>query len=268
MNIVPFKCLIVTYSIGASNKLNALVLYSLTIILASIILAPSYLKASGSAPTFFQTDSSPYGTPYSEWLKNWWQWWIGIPNDDHPFTNYDSKTCPIHQNGSVWFLPDVEPKGQATHASVQYSCEIPKGKAIFFPLSQASCWLGNPEFKRYSNKLAPNPESDEELKICAIQPQDNTNILYVRVDGTNLDTTKIPRATSSFYNVTVPTNAVQGIFEFGPPGTSRGITNGYSLFLAPLPVGQHIIEFKVVDHLAGPTSEPVIREGKYTVFVK
>jgi hypothetical protein len=35
-----------------------------------------------------------------------------------------------------------------------------------------------------------------------------------------------------------------------------------------MPVGQHIIEFKVVDHLAGPISEPVIRQGKYTVFVK
>jgi hypothetical protein len=255
-------------TIASNNLKTVFVLCCLTIIFISIVLMPSSIKAVSSAPTFFRTNSSPYGTPYSEWLKNWWQWWIGIPNDQHPFTNYDSKTCPVHQMGPVWYLPDVEPKGQATHASVQYSCNIPQGKAIFFPLSQASCWLGNPEFKRFSNKLAPNPESDQELKICAIQPQDNTNILYVRVDGTNLDTSKIPRATSNFYNVTVPPDAVKGIFEFGPPGTSRGITNGYSLFLAPLSVGQHTIEFKVVDHLAGPTSEPVIREGKYTVFVK
>jgi len=255
-------------TIASNNLKTVFVLCCLTIIFISIVLMPSSIKAVSSAPTFFRTNSSPYGTPYSEWLKNWWQWWIGIPNDQHPFTNYDSKTCPVHQKGPVWYLPDVEPKGQATHASVQYSCNIPQGKAIFFPLSKASCWLGNPEFKRFSNKLAPNPESDQELKICAIQPQDNTNILYVRVDGTNLDTSKIPRATSNFYNVTVPPDAVKGIFEFGPPGTSRGITNGYSLFLAPLSVVQHTIEFKVVDHLAGPTSEPVIREGKYTVFVK
>jgi hypothetical protein len=84
----------------------------------------------------------------------------------------------------------------------------------------------------------------------------------------NLDITKIPRATTSFYNVTVPSDAVRGLFDFGPPGTSRGISDGYSLFLAPLPVGKHVIEFKVVDHLSGPTSEPIIREGKYTVFIK
>jgi hypothetical protein len=92
--------------------------------------------------------------------------------------------------------------------------------------------------------------------------------LYVRVDGVNLDTTKIPRATTSFYNVTVPSNAVTGLFDFGPPGTSRGISDGYSLFLAPLPVGKHVIEFKVVDHLSGPTSEPIVRQGDYTVSIK
>ena len=92
--------------------------------------------------------------------------------------------------------------------------------------------------------------------------------MYVRVDGKNLDTTKIPRATTSFYNVTVPSNAVTGIFDFGPPGTSRGIADGYSLFLAPLTAGNHIIEFKVVDHLSGPTSPGVTRQGTFPVLIK
>ena len=236
--------------------------------LTSVILTPSYIKASSNNPTFYQKDSSPYGLPYAEWLKVWWQWWLGIPNNEHPFVNYDSKTCSVHQQGSVWFLPDVEPKGQTTHASVEFSCEIPNDKSILFPLSQSSCWLGNPEFKRFTNKLAANPQADQELKTCAISPQDNTNLLYVRVDGVNLDITKVPRATTSFYNVTVPSNAVTGLFDFGPPGISRGISDRYNLFLAPLSVGKHIIEFKVVDHLSGPTSEPIIREGKYTVFIK
>jgi len=49
--------------------------------------------------------------------------------------------------------------------------------------------------------------------------------------------------------------------------SSRGIADGYSLFFSPLPIGKHNIEFKVVDHLSGPTSEPIIREGNYTVFI-
>jgi hypothetical protein len=150
---------------------------------------------------------------------------------------------------------------------VQYSCEIPKGKAIFFPLSTSSCWLNNPEFKKYSNKLAPDPQADEALKTCAVSPQDY-NHSFVRIDGTPLDITTLDRATTSFYNVTVPRDSVKGLFDFGPAGTSRGISDAYILFLQPLPVGKHVIEFSVTDHLAGPTSELIKRDGNYTVFVK
>lgn len=83
-----------------------------------------------------------------------------------------------------------------------------------------------------------------------------------------MDITNLNRTTTSFYNVKVPPNAVKGLFDFGPPGTSRGITDAYILFLPPLPVGKHVIEFSVTDHLAGPTSELIKRDGKYTVFIK
>jgi hypothetical protein len=239
----------------------------LTAVLSLIILAPSFISASNNAPVLFHKGSSPYGTPYSEWLKNWWQWWLSIPNDQHPFPKYDPKTCSVHQQGPVWYLPDVEPTGQLTHASVTYSCEIPKGKAIFFPLSQSSCWLANPEFKKFSNKLAPNPESDQALKTCAVSPQD-FNHSVVKIDGVPIDPSKLDRVTTNFYNVTVPPIAVKGLFDFGPPGTSRGIADGYVLFVPPLPVGKHTIEFTVTDHLAGPTSELIKRDGTYIVSVK
>jgi hypothetical protein len=245
-----------------------LILICLTVILPLIILTPSYIKASGNELMFFRKDSSPYGIPYSEWLKIWWHYWVGIPNNEHPAVNYDSKTCSVHQQGPVWFLPDVVAKGNDPYTLREFSCEIPKDKAIFFPLSQSSCWLGNPEFKDVRNKLASDPKVDADLKTCAVSPQDYTQFPYVRIDGKNLDTTKLDRATTSFYNVTVPSNPVTSIFDFGPPGTSRGIADGYSLFLSPLHVGKHLIEFKAVDQLAGPASPKLTREGKYTVFIK
>ncbi len=246
---------------------NASIFVCLTVMLLLIILTPSYINAASKALMPFRKDSSPYGTPYSEWLKNWWQWWIGMSDNEHPFPNYDPKKCSVHQQGPVWYLPDVEPQGQLTHASVKYSCEIPKGNAILFSLSSSSCWLGNPEFKKYSNKLAPDPSADQALKTCAISPQDNTH-LSVRIDGILLDTTKLDRATTSFYNVTVPPNAVKGLFDFGPPGTSRGIADGYVLFMPPLPVGKHTIEFSVTDNLAGGPSELIKRDGTYNVIIK
>jgi len=239
----------------------------LVAIFSLVIVTPSYINAASSPSVPFQKDSSPYGIPYSEWLKNWWLWWIGIPNNEHPFPKYDPKTCMVHQQGPVWYLPDVEPTGQLTHASVKYSCDIPKDKAIFFPLSQSSCWLANPEFKKYSNKLASNPDSDQDLKTCAVSPQDFTHAV-VRIDGTEIDPAKLDRITTNFYNVTVTPNALKGLFDFGPPGTSRGIADGYALFLPPLSVGNHTIEFTVTDHLAGPMSELIKRDGVYTLSIK
>src|SRR5919108_4370007 len=63
----------------------------------------------------------------------------------------------------------------------EFSCEIPKGKAILFPLSTASCWLGTPEFNDISDKLSPNPKADADLKTCAISPQDLTQLEYIRI---------------------------------------------------------------------------------------
>ena len=42
-------------------------------------------------------------------------------------------------------------------------------------------------------------------------------------DITKLDITKLDKATTSFYNVTVPLDAVKGLFDFGPAGTFRGV---------------------------------------------
>lgn len=125
--------------------------------------------------------------------------------------------------------------------------------------NSSSLSTSNPEFKKYSNKLAPNPESDQAVRMCAISPQDFTHAV-VPVDGMDIDPTKLDRATTNFYNVTVPSNAVKSLFDFGPPGTSRGIADSYVLFLPPLTVGKHTIEFAVTDHLAGPTSELIKRD--------
>ena len=247
---------------------NTLILICLSAILSLMILTPSHSNAFGSDPEFFRKGSSPYGIPFSEWPRIWWQYWVGIPNNQHPGVDYDPKKCSVNQQGPVWFLPDVVAKGNEPYTLREFSCEIPKGKAILFPLSTASCWLGTPEFNDISDKLSPDPKADADLKTCAISPQDLTQLEYVRIDGKDLDTTKLDRVTTSFYNVTIPSNPAKGIFDFGPPGTSRALADGYFLFLSPLPEGKHTIEFAAVDQVAGPASPKQTRAGNYTVFIK
>jgi hypothetical protein len=233
------------------------------------IFTPSFLNASNSGITFYGKNSSPYGIPYTEWPKIWWKYWLGIPDNEHPGVDYDSKKCSVHQQGPVWFLPDVISKGNdVSYTLRQFSCEIPKGKAILFPLSTGACWLGLPDFKDVADKLSPNPKVDADLKACAVSPQDNTRIVYVQMNGTKLDTNKLDRATTSFFNVTLPKNPVTDIFQGIKSGTSRAIADGYFLFLPPLQEGTYLIGFKVIDHVGGPQSPAQTREGKYDVIVK
>ena len=72
-------------------------------------------------------------------------------------------------------------------------------------------------YHSYSQRQQNISLADADLKTCAISPQDLTQLEYVRIEGKDLDTTKIDRVTTSFYNVTIPSNPAKGIFDFGPP---------------------------------------------------
>jgi hypothetical protein len=211
-----------------------------------------------------QSNSSAYGTPYSEWLGKWWSWWLSIPNDEHPGVDYNAEKCAANQMGSVWMLPDVVAKGDAPYTKVDFSCKVPEGKAILFPISTGSCWLNTPEFDHVKDKVSARPDIDAELKKCAVEPQDKTEIFYVNVDGVDVKD-QLARVTTSFYNVTPPNEPVTDLFSDIKNGTSRAIADGYFLFLEPLSAGEHLLEFSVEDDISG---NKYAREGSYKVLVE
>jgi hypothetical protein len=49
--------------------------------------------------TYFK-DSSPYGTPYADWIKKWWQWSVALPKAEHPRTN-PKTPCAMKESGQV-----------------------------------------------------------------------------------------------------------------------------------------------------------------------
>ena len=71
------------------------------------------------------------------------------------------------------------------------------------------------EFKKYRNKLADDPQAGEALKTYTVSPGDY-NRSFVRVEGTLIDITKLDRATTIFYNVTVHKTPLK-VSIFGPP---------------------------------------------------
>jgi hypothetical protein len=83
----------------------------------------------------------------------------------------DAEKCAANQMGSVWMLPDVVAKGDAPYTKVDFSCKVPEGKAILFPISMGSCWLNTPEFDHVKDKVSARPDIvSAELKKCAVEP--------------------------------------------------------------------------------------------------
>lgn len=220
------------------------------------------LSLNGVAPAnssdygVFTNDSTPYGSPYSNWIEKWWIWWDGIPNDMHPAKDYsNSERCSVMQNGPVWFLPDVLPAA----GNLNYHCNIPAGKAILLPITTSNCDKGfNPAM------------TDTELTECADNILTPISNMIVTVDGTKIDVSRL-LAKTSFFNVTFPEPPVD-IWGAVQPGTYKGIATGYFLFLHDLSPGKHHIGLHVIDLLKGnegppPRFDPP-REFGFDIFVQ
>lgn len=225
-------------------------------LISVLILSYAIETAAGSNYGLFTSESSPYETPYPEWIGKWWAWWLGIPNDLHPTNNYsDSKRCSTMQNGPVWYLPDILPgKGK-----IEYTCSVPSDKGILLPLTTTMCDRGS-----------EGPVSDTELAQCADNILTPVSNIAVTVDGKKVDVSK-SYAKTNFFNVTYPKDpaAFWGKIQ---PGTYNGTATGYFLFLHDLPKGEHNIGLKVVDLLKGnegppPKFDPP-REGTFKINVQ
>ena len=195
------------------------------IILAVSTLSSStvYIRADSMNPGVFSKDSAPYGIPYGEWLAKWWQWSFSIPTSQHPRDAYTPEKCTLNQKGPVWFLAD-QLGGQE-----ERTCTIPAGKAIFIPLLVGECDYSMPDVK-----------SDEALRRCAMAGNEY-GVIEANVDGVKLKSLEQYRTQSGFFNITIPEDNIYG----SRAGTFRALTDGFFVFLEPLPPGKHDVHLKV-----------------------
>ena len=201
--------------------------------LASIAQASTYMYAMASEPAIFSTDSSPYGTPYKDWLARMWNWSAGIPASVHPFKGYTPEKCALHQQGPVWFLPPVP----ETNQKVIHSCTIPAGKAIAFDIESGECDSGLASVK-----------NDNDMVTCAAAGNLPAYItLQGSIDGNQIPNIDQYRIQSDFFNITFPKD---NVFD-SVPGTFRAVVVGFFYLLHPLTIGNHTISY--VDQVSNPT---------------
>jgi hypothetical protein len=170
----------------------------------------------------FSPDSKPYGLTYGEWTAKWWQWIFSIPQQNNPLTDSSGNNCPIKQTGPVWFLA-----GTAGGKAERW-CTIPSGSAILAPIMNSEC-----SFLDF-----PSAKTTPDLIACAKADNDRTINLKATVDGQQLTNLGAYRVLS-LSNVTISPDNVYG----APFGNTTMVSDGFWLFLKPLPVGQHTLQF-------------------------
>ena len=183
----------------------------------------------------YQLDDVPYGKSYQEWTSKWWQWHISIPLSQHPRENYTSDKCSIAQNGPVWFLADG-PNGKWE----ERECIIPKDKSIIVQVLGSECDYGEANLK-----------NDQDVMTCVDRGMIGSKVKAI-LDGNQITELQKNRIGHYWFNITVP---LDNIYE-EPAGTYRALTDGWFLFLKPLPPGNHELIIKGDQTLIGPDGLP------------
>jgi hypothetical protein len=195
----------------------------LAVIFASTIIPLTNVTGDSVNPGVYAPNSSPFGIPYKDWIAKWWQWTMSIPTSEHPRDAYGEEKCAVNQAGPVWFLADQ------LGGREERTCTIPAGKAVLIPLLTGECDYGIPEVK-----------NDEDLRRCAMAGNEYGTIDAI-VDGVKIKDLEKYRTQSGFFNISIPKD---NIYQ-APPGNFRATTDGFFVFLEPLPPGQHKADLKV-----------------------
>jgi hypothetical protein len=210
------------------------------------IVQASQAQSNSSLP--ISVGSKPNGIPYGDWTGKWWQWALSIPLKDNPQNDPTGKNCGLNQTGSVWFLVGT------TGGLAERECPVPTGKSILFPIITAECsYIENPDLK-----------TETALKSCVKSQIDQVNNLQVTVDGVILQDLKKYRIQSPIFNINFPQDNIYGVSA----GPTKGVSDGYWIFLEPMSPGKHQIYFSgsAVDYTATGTQN-FVTGAKYNLTV-
>jgi hypothetical protein len=168
----------------------------------------------------FTPSSKPYGLTYPQWTVKWWQWLVSIPKENNPALDMSGQYAEEKQEDqNVWFLAGT------IGGSVVRRCQIPSRKAILMPIINYEC----------SFAADPSISTEAELKSKCEREIDDIKNLSFGIDGFFLRDTAPYRIRSPYFDVHLRENNILGLDQH----TTRMISDGYWMFLKPLPLGSH-----------------------------
>lgn len=192
--------------------------------------------SSNPNPTVLPPASKPYGMTYGQWNDKWVQWVMGLPVDPQnpegwPLFDTTGAACGAGQSGPVWFLAG------ALGGFVTRSCDLPAGKAVFFPVLNGWC-----------DSSPARHDTYEHLQACVKPTIDSAASLSAEIDGQSITNLQDYRAFTPPPNPFVETLPNNNLWQyFGCSECTAGdydaYADGYYLMLAPLSAGAHTVHF-------------------------
>lgn len=200
----------------------------------TLVLNAGIPQADERGARIIPVNAEAYGNGYGEWSARWWQWLLSIPEARNPAIDTTGANCAQKQSGPVWFLAGLFNAGSVTRI-----CTVPSGKALFFPIVNATFGAATADCKPTDSKVECNIA---DLRLTTAAAMDRVS-LTASIDGEPLANLREQRVQSPVLMLTYPAGAVFGF----PAGTfAPNVSDGYWLMVPPLPTGAHRIQFKGV----------------------
>jgi hypothetical protein len=218
--------------------------------LLSVILFHNYLVMPAEAGSSdFYAGNVVVNKTLEEWAKEYWQWWITLPETipKDPDNNLDKCFTDSDQTGVMTFLVDPY---QITYNT---KCTIPSNSYILVPLLVGECDPTVPDPRAKSNKIedkwACARDADEIFKSWEVVLDGRTLFKSSGNNVVNQDLKdEILVRNSSIFTINIPE---MNRYD-APPGSYPAVVDGYYLILKPLPVGEHALKYSIVHEIPVP----------------
>lgn len=167
---------------------------------------------------------------YARLTAQWWQWILEQPATGNPILDMTGADAA---NGQPLLDRNIFLLAGTFGGTVARTFAVPANTALFFPLVNST---------GVAPKPAPQPKPDEnqvpQLRTLFAAPLiDSVDELHVTLDGVSL-LDSVTRVKSPVFHFTSPDEDAL----FGA-GTFTAVSDGYWLFLPPLPTGTHVLNF-------------------------
>lgn len=251
--------------------------YVIVGILCLLVFLSYPLSSIVNAVEVFPKDESPLGISYDTLIDKYWNWWVALnveeaaPRDGGCLMNGSEKMVMLMETADV-----VNPPIQ--------KCKISSEQGIMMPLWAAWCDTGGDlgNIKNASGNL------DEQLTNCAKEVYNLGDIKSeVQVDGNTVAKLDVKNTLMSgrLDSKVTALNNVTDISTKGfnityadthkpnyPEGTWRAGSQGYWIFLKPLPPGEHTVFYNIritpTGALTSPGTNPHFADITYNLQVQ